>query len=285
MTCALDGFPDDIHEYRSATRTMRRFGSAVLLTLLALLAGLGIRGCAATAAAGEIEPETETLERLAPTADYVHRSYGLLSYDGRTKTPRWTLERLDSNSLAVTITRGSHDFHSDQELPRQFRVSPQTYENTGFDRGHLAKAGYHRDSQEAFDATFAMSNVMPQTQAVNERVWARLEDSIAGFASNEGNVVWVLTAPVWQPRDGSRVVIRTIGPAQVWVPHYCAKCIYIRHEDGRKECLAWMIPNITEPDEKYDTYRVSTDDAEVRLGMDVWPNLTEQEAAQLEWQR
>ena len=216
----------------------------------------------------------------APTKDWETRPWGLLSFDLRTRCPRWTLERLDEASLEINLKRGDHAFHTDPEMPHKFRVVPGDYDNSGFDRGHLACAANHRDDQEKFDAPFAMSNMMPQYPNVNEIIWAQLEDAGRKIPGEE-TIVWVITAPVWKPNETGRINVRTIK-GDIWIPTHCLKAILIEREKMPRECKAWLVPNVPDPKQEFDAYRIDTDDAELAVGLDLWAFLPDDEEKRLE---
>lgn len=223
------------------------------------------------------------LADFAPTADYRVTEYGLLSFNGQTRCPRWTLERLDEDSLTVNVKRDDSGFYTDKLIPKEFSPHPSDYLNTGKQRGHAANSANHRRSEEENHATFAMSNMMPQWPAVNTGTWKRLEDAIRGLAVDD-TVVWVLTAPVWKPNASGRISFLTIGSSGVWVPTHCLKALLI-DRSGRRECLAWLVANVENPNEAYDSYRITTDEAEAIAGLDLWAALDDDEEDRLERRR
>ena len=246
---------------------VKRFASLLLLTAYCVLS------------AGYYSEHPYTA--YAPSRDWDARPYGLRAFDGRTKSPRWTLERLTAQDLAVELKRDHHAFHADDTLPKAWRVVPGDYDNSGQDRGHLACAANHRNDPEAFDATFEMSNMMPQYPQLNERIWARLEDAIRKMAS-DGTTVWVITGPAYLGHGAGRVTFKTISEKAIWQPTHCVKAILLETVGFKRECKAWIVPNVADPNQSFDSYRVTTDEAEVALGLDLWPLLDAVEAKLLE---
>ncbi len=71
---------------------------------------------------------------------------------------------------------------------------------SGFDRGHLAAAGNHRQSQDVCDETFVLSNVAPQVGAgFNRDKWEHLERRVRSLTRRHRNV-YVCTGPLYLPR-------------------------------------------------------------------------------------
>ncbi|MHB1950099.1 MAG: DNA/RNA non-specific endonuclease [Acidiferrobacteraceae bacterium] len=228
------------------------------------------------------QPPAATLRDYAPTADCVERPYGLLSFDARTRSPRWVLEHLTPQSLAENVTRGNHAFHPDPAIAKPWRVSPADYEGSRLDRGHLACAANHRAAQEEFDATFSMSNMMPQVPEVNEQVWSHLESAVRTIAEGATNT-WVITAPAYLP-SGGKVSVTVLSAKAIWKPTHCGKAVLVERQ-GRYEALAWLAPNAPNMSKQYDTYRVPTDEWEEKVGLDVWAWLPDEIEDRIEAKR
>lgn len=65
-----------------------------------------------------------------------------LSECGRTRNASWVLEYLTKDSLRVVddTDRTRSNFHTDILTPEQFRVHPNLFLKSGYDKGHLAPA-------------------------------------------------------------------------------------------------------------------------------------------------
>lgn len=88
----------------------------------------------------------------------------VLSYDRRNRVPNWVFEHLTSEGIQYNenVNRQKSEFFEDSSIHQYFRSTNSDYKNSGFDRGHLAAAGNHRNSQELLDDTFVLSNITPQ---------------------------------------------------------------------------------------------------------------------------
>ncbi len=82
-------------------------------------------------------------------------------------------------------------------------------QGSGFDRGHLAPAGNHKQSQEHCDETFFLSNIAPQVGAgFNRDKWEHLERYVRKLTKRYKNV-YVCTGPLYLPKresDGKNYV-------------------------------------------------------------------------------
>ncbi|XP_029602103.1 nuclease-like isoform X1 [Salmo trutta] len=59
----------------------------------------------------------------------------------------------------------------------------EDYEKSGYDKGHLFPVS-HADTQETADATFTLTNAVPQDRCLNEVWWKDLEGKIIDYLHN-----------------------------------------------------------------------------------------------------
>ncbi|WP_262918566.1 DNA/RNA non-specific endonuclease [Telluribacter sp. SYSU D00476] len=57
-----------------------------------------------------------------------------------------------------------------------YRVVTSDYTNSGFDRGHLCPSADRTKTDEAYAATFLMTNIIQQAPQLNRESWAQLEE-------------------------------------------------------------------------------------------------------------
>ncbi|KAH9966494.1 DNA/RNA non-specific endonuclease [Russula dissimulans] len=157
--------------------------------------------------------------------------------------PAWTVEHLTMASLGKSGVddptarensergdRGKSVFTEDEALPEPFRAKLQDYFRSGYDRGHMVPAADAKQSQEAMDETFLLSNIAPQVGVgFNRHYWAYLEDWCRRLTSSFSDV-YVFTIPLYLPRKDSdgkwRVTYEVIGnPPNVSVPTHFAKVV------------------------------------------------------------
>ena len=133
------------------------------------------------------------------------RSGYVASYDARTRTPRWVLERITAESCTGVGTRKKSRFVEDDEVDGAHAAKLSDYRGSGYDRGHLAAAAGHKNTQRAMDDTFSLLNVCPQVgDGFNRDYWARLEQftrELATTHSKAGGDVLVATGPLFLPME------------------------------------------------------------------------------------
>lgn len=141
----------------------------------------------------------------------VERPQYALSYNKDNGGPNWVSWHLGAANLGDTA-RG--DFRPDPDLPPDWQIRPNDYRGSGYDRGHVCPSGDRTSSEADNDATFYMSNMLPQTAALNQHVWKSLEDYSRQLV-DEGNELYVVAGGI-----GST---GRIGRGKVNVPEQCWK--------------------------------------------------------------
>ena len=151
----------------------------------------------------------------------VKRSF-VISYNNGRGTPNWAAWRTTVNDLAERLPRPP--FAPDEQLPIGFiRITPGDYSGSGYDRGHLVPAADRAEDIASYGETFLMSNIVPQTPALNQFPWEKLERYtraiarrnsdvyvMGGIYGNKGRIKGLVTIPTncWKivivlPRHGT----------------------------------------------------------------------------------
>jgi len=98
---------------------------------------------------------------LPATSYYIKRTGYSVAYDPRTRNPIYVYEKLSSNCLNGRVSRDNFNFKEDDLIPKIFRSTLKDYLRSGYYRGHLAPAANHKDSDDAMEDTFFLSNICP----------------------------------------------------------------------------------------------------------------------------
>ena len=133
---------------------------------------------------------------------FLDHRYFVICYARDWRLARWTAYQLTPDDLSGNAPR-SERFRPDQLLPPSERAELSDYRNSGFDRGHLAPADDFVRSPEAIDATFVLSNMVPQTPSLNRGRWRALESEVQSLATRS-QTVWIFTGPIFMSPDFRR---------------------------------------------------------------------------------
>lgn len=206
------------------------------------------------------------------------RNHGfILGYSDLRGNPLWVEYALTPETSAPALKR-PHRFETDWRSIN--RVSHDSYQNSGYDRGHLAPnyAISHLYGRAGQADSFLMTNITPQKPKLNQQLWQRLEETeIKHFAKNFGKV-WVVAGPVF-----SGMVERLSSDWMVEIPDAFFK-IYITEAAPGKPAiaLAFLVPQTVNGHEPLAQFLTSIDNIEMQTGIDFFAELDDRTEAHLE---
>jgi endonuclease G len=167
--------------------------------------------------------------------NYLCRKGYVLAHNSKHHVPDWVLEVLTPERFEGDADRKRSKFDADPDLPPGERAELADYENSGYDRGHMAPAADMKWDQEAMNQSFYLSNMAPQVgTGFNRGIWRELEDYIRDLVNGREPIV-VITGPVYQGQ-----VKKSKKGSNVSVPSHFFKIIY---EPERRRVLTFLLPN------------------------------------------
>lgn len=132
------------------------------------------------------------------TNDVVVREIYTLSSNDLTKMADWVAYRLTKESIG---TSGDRQWQADPALEPEETLAPSAYDGASealhIDRGHQAPLASFSGTPSAAD-TNILSNITPQSSALNQGPWVRLEDREREIARRLEVPVYVLTGPLFE---------------------------------------------------------------------------------------
>jgi endonuclease G len=206
-----------------------------------------------------------------------------LSYNRRLGGPNWVSWHLHASDLGPV--ERTNLFAPDPALPGDWQIRPADYQGSGYDRGHQCPSGDRTRSEADNEATFYMSNMLPQTPDLNRDVWRKLEEYCRRLTA-QGNELYILCGGY-----GSQ---GNIAAGRVNVPDHCWKVAVVLPEgdndlqriDPGTRVIAVDIPN-TNGIATHSWRRYITDVASIEraTGLRLLSNLPEQVRLSLEPKR
>lgn len=159
--------------------------------------------------------------------------------------------------------------------------TPADYTKSGYDRGHMAPnhaiaSRYGKTEQKK---TFMMSNIAPQSPALNRGVWRDIELRIADLWTKRYGEIWVLVGCI-SDRDNQE----TISGSNIDVPAWYYQII-IAQEDMDVRALAVLFPQSVGWRDWSARYIVTIDELEKLTGLNFNPELPEFFQKQIEIDR
>ncbi len=156
---------------------------------------------------------------------------------------------------------------------RSVKLSPAAshYERTGYDRGHMAPnyAITSRFGPDAQANTFLMSNISPQTPALNRGPWRELEQRVVELWTQRWGEIWVICGTISSKNPQSRE--RLAGTA-IDVPTAYWMLIAAQSADGVGSLALLLPPSVGYDD--FPVHRIVTvDELEQMSGFDFFPEM------------
>lgn len=156
-------------------------------------------------------------------------------------------------------------FKADRQLAKS--PHPDDYTHSGYDRGHMVP-NYAIDTRYgdiSQGLTFLMSNIAPQTPALNRGVWREVEHRIADFWTARYGEIWVVVGCI--PSASEK-----IGTTGIDVPtHFYQVVLAQKGMDVR--ALAMLFPQNVSWREWAARHLITIDELEALTGLDFNPSL------------
>ncbi len=152
------------------------------------------------------------------------------------------------------------------------QATNKDYQESGYDRGHLAPAADMGWSATAMNESFYFSNMSPQDPGFNRGIWKKLEDQVRGWAVQNGSVI-VVTGCIFNSFKGS------IGSG-VPVPAQYYKVIFDFTEPDIK-AIGFVLPN-EKSSAPLSSFAFTVDYVESLTGLDFFEQLPDSLEHQVE---
>ncbi|MBC7466139.1 MAG: DNA/RNA non-specific endonuclease [Bdellovibrio sp.] len=184
----------------------------------------------------------------------ISRSQYVLSYNKERRTPNWVAWKVESKDIGKTGRTNMFDVDPDLDkylgtlTPKQHAVSSADYTGSCFDRGHQAPSADRSDAVENNQATFLMSNMIPQTPYLNRVIWEHLEQHTRNVIQTQNKKAYVIAGPIYDQNFGA------IGPkSDIQVPSKDFKVVVFLDAkqtpadiNAKSDMIAVIMPNTLE---------------------------------------
>ncbi|GAA6616161.1 DNA/RNA non-specific endonuclease [Scytonema sp. NUACC26] len=206
---------------------------------------------------------------IDPNNYLIEKPQYVLSYNRDKGIPNWVSWELNQSWLGEAPR--SNNFRPDDTLPEDwYRVTPNDYTRSGFDKGHMIPSADRSNNPDNNAATFLMTNIIPQAPDNNQGYWARLEDYERTLA-NEGYELHIISGVYGQKG--------TIARGKVSIPARIFKIIVAttseRSINDSTKIIAVDTPNINGNREtNWTEFLTSIDAIEKNTGYNFLSNLS-----------
>ncbi len=197
----------------------------------------------------------------------IRRLQYVISYNRDLNVANWACWHVNAESYGP-VPRYQGNFLTDNTLPTGFyRVTHQDYTGSGYDRGHIVRSQERTATREDNDATFYLTNILPQTPDLNQGVWNGFELYCEKLAKQQKELYLIAggTFDKNPPRLKGKVAV----PKTTW-----KIVVVLERGQGLKDItkdtrvIAVDMPNINGVrDDDWRKYRVSVKELERRTGL------------------
>lgn len=194
------------------------------------------------------------------------------SYNDSRVSVNWVSWRTTRTDLGNSISRP--DFRPDPRLPGNLqRIGYYDYSGSGYDRGHLVPSADRFGNAKLNEETFMMTNIVPQTGALNQYPWEKLESYVR-------SQVWSRKFDAYQIAGGYGE--QEILKGKVVVPTNCWKIVVLIPRgrsvdsiDHRTRVTAVDMPNVEGIENaSWERYKVPIRAIEEKTGFDFFSSLS-----------
>ncbi|XP_055370007.1 endonuclease domain-containing 1 protein-like isoform X2 [Betta splendens] len=153
----------------------------------------------------------------------VYSAYQFQPSNGGGRESRWFVEpQLVDKSWQAEMKDG---YWLEKDHPGVYQGLKQAlnedYTHSGFDRGHLNPNGHH--AVPSRNATFTLTNVVPQNPKLNQNAWSNHESSLTKLFNSKCSTAYVLVGAV--PSANNWIVKNNVNrvniPDYVWNAYCC----------------------------------------------------------------
>ncbi|HIW98108.1 MAG TPA: DNA/RNA non-specific endonuclease [Candidatus Tidjanibacter gallistercoris] len=189
-----------------------------------------------------------------------------LRYDTTYRQAAWVAYVLTGSDTETGKARRRDRFVPDPAVVRNGYPTAFTsgYKGSGYDRGHLCPSADRTRTQEENDCTFYLSNIAPQTPALNRGPWKELEEQVRRWALR-CDTLYIVAGGVLTPG------LDTL-PSGIGIPEYFYKAILAK-KGTEFRAIGFLLPNAARFENGYEDYVVTIDSLQTFTSLDFYRNL------------
>ncbi|NBB20466.1 DNA/RNA non-specific endonuclease [Runella sp. CRIBMP] len=223
-------------------------------------------------------PTNAQASESAPDNYLIVKPQYALSYNRAKGHANWVAWELSQKWLGSSDRQ--NDFRPDPVLPASwYKVTPNDYTNSGFDRGHLCPSADRTNSVDNNSSTFVMTNMIPQAPELNREAWAYLEEYCRELVAQKYRL-FIVCGTYGTGGEGSKGTLNKLDNS-INVPARVYKVITILPENGtindinaNTPVIAVDFPNKTSALQNAGWFRfiTTTADIEKKTGLTFFAN-------------
>lgn len=232
--------------------------------------------------------ETSTLKySMKSVASTGRRNFSML-YDGEQGIAHWVAYPLVPAHFA---SGGRSDAWAyDRDYPNNWQANlSSSYRQASLDRGHQIPSGDRTAHRAENVQTFLYSNMTPQEQNLNQKIWADLENKVRAWSKASGvDTLYVVTgAMATKKGDNTITYAQDKSGKNIAKPKYYYKALAMKRKD-KYYTIGFLMDNVnTGDDRNYMNRKVTVAELEEETGYTFFPALNKTEKSVIDskvWQ-
>lgn len=212
-----------------------------------------------------------------------------VEWDYVKKSQRWSCYQLYKSNMQKNTQRyypGDDNYVSSQypydpDLPRSYYFSKDPYWNTGYDHGHICPSADRLNTENANYQTFYLTNMQPQRNDFNAKVWANMEAFVRNVASrNAYRFCDTLYVCKGGTIDNQSQILQTLSSGLI-VPKYFFMAL-LAVKNGQYHAMGFWVEHKANSDTHLSKYALTISALQKKTGIDFFCNLPDSREAVIE---
>ena len=207
----------------------------------------------------------------------IERSIYTLKNNRYTKFADWVAYHVTTSTMSGPSR--SRSWKADPDLYSHYTLEPNDYTDAyatiNTDRGHQVPLASFSNTDD-WKLTNLLSNITPQSSALNQGPWVRLESAVRNHVGN-GNDLYVVTGPLYEYYFAE---LPQANEAHT-IPSGYFK-IVMQQTGSTIKASAFIMEQTASRSDNFCNTEVSIDEVESRSGINVMPNLSYNSAQTIE---
>lgn len=215
-----------------------------------------------------------------------------VEWDTDKRSQRWSCYKMFNSVNANNVQRYSADnngsmapdcqYPNDPDMPAEFRFNVDPYKYSGYDHGHIFPSADRLSSKESNYQTFFLTNMQPQTNDFNAKIWAHMEAQVRVWAA-KFDTLYVCKGGTIDKADyiveyvcGNSHQTTRVNTNHVPVPRYFYMAVLGRKGDAFKATAFWISQssyNSKSSSNSLKLYATTISDIQNKTGIDFFHNL------------
>ncbi|MCL1850631.1 MAG: DNA/RNA non-specific endonuclease [Bacteroidetes bacterium] len=205
---------------------------------------------------------------------FIQHKYYVMEYDTGQRHSVWVAYVFDSIYNLKNVKR-SDAWGFDPIIPQRYQCLNsvrQTFNEFGYDRGHLCASEDRVFNLTANEETFYYTNMSPQLSWFNQQIWKNFEEKVRKWAqADDCDTMYVVTGGAINP--GVEVIGKLETRNNVTIPKYYFKALVKRQGDSFEGIAIWLENKKYESAKVSYEYMITIRELEEKTGINFFPNL------------